>query len=175
MGAGIGLYWLSQSTSRSPFARPVKALRISSPFGRRVDPVTKEKGSYHTGVDFSAPVGVPVHAPEAGVVVRVDRDGIDKGKTNGNAVHVKAASGRVWSMLHLSRVVVSQGQQVRAGKLVGNVGNTGRSTGPHLHLSLYEGGKYVDPMRYLRGHYRIGGMEELSPDFYAHAREGAWS
>jgi len=172
---GVGALWFGSNWLRPPFARPVVAVRISSPFGHRTDPITKKKGTYHNGVDFSAVRGTPVHAPEAGVVVRVDRDDVGKGEVNGNAVHIKAASGRIWSMLHLSQVVVQRGQPVAAGQLVGRVGSTGRSTGPHLHLSLREGGQYVDPMRYLGGLYQIGWTEtEPERDYWEHARLGAW-
>lgn len=123
-------------------------LLVSSRFGPRVHPVTL-KPSFHTGVDFAIPSGTATLTPVPGLVTRLDVDGQEKGVINGNAVHLRAGKS-TWSFLHLSAF----GPQVRVGAtlppggLVGWSGNTGRSTGPHLHLSVRIGEEYVDPLQF---------------------------
>lgn len=117
---------------------------VTSPFGRRIHPVTGE-AKLHAGVDFAAELGAPVVSASGGRVARVDRDGEGRGRYNGNAVFVEDGPYR-WAYLHLSRVAVVPGQVVRPGELLGAVGSTGRSTGPHLHLALTVNGQPVDPL-----------------------------
>ncbi|HRC59270.1 MAG TPA: M23 family metallopeptidase [Kofleriaceae bacterium] len=125
---------------------------LTSPFGVRVHPVTGER-KQHNGIDLAAPTGTPLRAIEGGAVSRIDVDGVGKGKYNGNAVTITAPSGRRWTYCHLSTVAVRAGQLVQAGELLGTVGSTGISTGPHLHLALQvptpEGLVYADPLPYL--------------------------
>ena len=136
---------IRRPTTAWPFPPlPTRWLRLSSPFGWRVHPIHGDR-RHHNGIDLPAPVGTPVHAPEAGVVDRVDHDGAGRGEVNGNAVFVRSARHR-WAFLHLSRVLVAPGATVQAGQLVGHVGSTGKSTGPHLHLQVWDAqGTIVDP------------------------------
>jgi murein DD-endopeptidase MepM/ murein hydrolase activator NlpD len=123
---------------------PARWLRVLSPFGWRIHPIYGDR-RHHDGIDLPAPVGTPIYAPEAGVVDRVDHAGAGRGEVNGNAVFVKSAGHR-WAFLHLSRVLVAPGATVRAGQNVGLVGDTGRTTGPHLHLQVWDAaGHVVDP------------------------------
>lgn len=123
---------------------PAPWRRLSSPFGWRVHPVHGDR-RHHDGLDPPAPVGTPATAPEPGVVDRVDQAGVGRGEINGNAVFVRSATRR-WAFLHLSRVLVAPGARVQAGQPLGLVGSTGRSTGPHLHLQVYDAaGQLVDP------------------------------
>jgi murein DD-endopeptidase MepM/ murein hydrolase activator NlpD len=106
---------------------------ISSPFGRR-------SSGMHLGTDFAVPVGTPVRAPQDGVVTKTGSDNV-------NGIYVQINSnGTVHSLLHLSKSSVSSGEKVRQGQTVGLSGNTGRSTGPHLHWSKKVSGRPVDPM-----------------------------
>jgi len=111
---------------------PVKG-PISSPFGRRAS-------GMHLGTDFAVPIGTPVRAPQDGIVSRTGSD-------NQNGIYVEINSGRtVHLLLHLSKSKVTSGQQVKQGQVVALSGNTGHSTGPHLHWSKRIAGRPVDPM-----------------------------
>ena len=122
---------------------PPERRHISSRFGWRTDPV-RGGDQNHPGIDLPAPVGTPVFAPVDGVVARIDRDGVGRGVTNGNAVFIGSPAMR-WCFLHLSRVDVQSDQVVRRGQVIGAVGSTGKSTGPHLHFQVYRFGELVDP------------------------------
>ena len=92
------------------------------------------------------PVGAPVYAPFGGVVERVDRAGVGRGVVNGHAVFLRS-NGYLWAFLHLSAVDVSVGAWVQRGQRLGRTGQTGRATGPHLHVQVYDPtGRLVDPL-----------------------------
>jgi murein DD-endopeptidase MepM/ murein hydrolase activator NlpD len=120
-----------------PAGLPVKA-KVSSPFGYRS---SVGKGHNHNGTDFAVPVGTPVVAPADGVIVSAGNNGGGEGifviLNAGNAVH---------KFFHLSKILVSPGQRVKRGETVGLSGNTGYSTGPHLHWEKHIAGRPVDPM-----------------------------
>ncbi|MBK6580395.1 MAG: M23 family metallopeptidase [Sandaracinaceae bacterium] len=116
-----------------------------SGFGMRSDPFTKQP-EFHRGLDIPVPVGTPVYAPFAGTVERVDRDGVGRGVTNGHAVFIRS-NDYLWAFLHLSAVLAPHGTRVQKGQLIGRTGQTGRATGPHLHIQVYDpSGRFVDPM-----------------------------
>lgn len=98
----------------------------------------------HKGMDFKAPVGTPVVAPFAGVVTRENWNHA----SNGNCIEVQFSNGDVAKFLHLSENKVKAGDRVGAGDVIGLVGNTGHSFGPHLHYQVEVGGKVVDPVDY---------------------------
>lgn len=105
---------------------------------------------YHTGVDFSAPQGTPVKAVAAGTVVASDSSG-----SYGINVKIKHSDGTYSFYAHLSAKTVFPGQQVAAGRMIGNVGSTGNSSGPHLHLEIrtsasFGPGNFLDPIAWLR-------------------------
>lgn len=113
--------------------------RFSSPFGKRTHPVTGAR-KMHTGVDIAAPTGTPIRAAAGGTVSFA---GVRGGY--GNVVIVDHADGSQTYYAHQNELRVSAGQQVSAGEVVGTVGSTGMSTGPHLHFELRRGGAPVDP------------------------------
>ncbi len=116
-----------------PSGLPVKG-PVSSPFGRR-------SSGMHYGTDFAVPIGTPVVAPEDGTVWQAGWGG-----DAGNMVAIN--SGNVQhKLMHLSQVKVKPGEKVTKGQVVGLSGNTGYSTGPHLHWSKYVAGNPVDPMK----------------------------
>ena len=123
-----------------PLYPPLEELHVTSSFGPRLHPVTKIP-HHHAGVDYRCAIGTPVRAPGRGRVVRIDRDGIDKGAINGNAVFVRLLEGELElelvAYLHLSQVSVLRGDQVDAGHILGLSGASGRVSGPHLHVTLY--------------------------------------
>ena len=125
--------------------------RISSKFGPRTHPISGS-ASNHNGTDIAAPEGTPVYAAADGEVTVVKYTDIA-----GNYITVKhdaQATGEQFGTdyLHLSKVFVQKGQKVREGDVIGEVGSTGRSTGPHLHFNLQQyspSRKWVDPEGYI--------------------------
>lgn len=139
--AGLtGLDW-----GASTFAPPVSG-RLSSGFGWRN--VSVNGNRYHGGVDLAAPFGTPVTAARSGTVVRAGWWG-----TYGNVVVVDHGDGSETRYAHLSAVGVRVGEALRQGDVLGRVGSTGASTGPHLHFEVRFDGRAVDPLPYLGGQY----------------------
>ncbi|TBL78686.1 M23 family metallopeptidase [Paenibacillus thalictri] len=127
----------------TPSIWPTRSKKVTSPFGYRKDPFTA-KLSFHRGMDIAGPTGDPVYATAEGVVHTVGFD-----KFHGNHVVIDHSRGvRTWYM-HLSKTAVKTGEPVRKGQSIGQVGSTGRSTGPHLHYEVQLHGKSADPAPYL--------------------------
>lgn len=117
---------------------PVDA-RVSSDFGPRIHPVTGE-WKQHAGIDLAAPTGTPIGAAAAGTVTFA---GVRGGY--GNLVIIDHGDGTETRYAHQDTIAVRAGQQVAVGELLGTVGSTGMSTGPHLHLEVRRDGRPVDP------------------------------
>lgn len=117
--------------------------RISSSFGRRADPISG-RIAYHEGVDFACHVGNPVYATADGVVESVRRERFGYG----NSVVVDHGFGYKTRYAHLDRITVMEGDAVRRGESVGTSGNSGKSTGPHLHYEVIYRGRHVNPYNY---------------------------
>jgi len=116
--------------------------RISDPYGPRIDPVTG-KPSFHHGVDYAVPVGTPIYANQPMTVTRV---GYEPGY--GNYVYAKDANGTEYRYGHLDSANVKVGDTVNPGDKIANTGNTGKSTGAHLHYEVRTpDGKSVDPQK----------------------------
>lgn len=127
-----------------PYLPPVGPVARSSAFGWRTDPV-KGGREFHAGIDLPVRTGTAVRAPQAGRVARIDRADDGQHDANGNAVFLAIGEYR-WCFLHLSTVLVRPGQIVQRGEVIAFSGNTGKSTGPHLHLQVYDPkGQPVDP------------------------------
>ncbi len=124
------------------WAWPVDGRRTSD-YGNREHPITGEH-KFHTGLDIGAAAGTPARTPLAGTVSFAGRNG-----GYGNYVMVDHGNGIQTAYAHLSAIDVSKGQSVGARDVVGKVGSTGMSTGPHLHFEVKENGKFVDPDTYL--------------------------
>lgn len=124
------------------FMQPVSG-HMTSSFGMRYHPILHIT-RMHTGCDFGAPIGATIHAAAGGVVIHSSyMNGY------GNVVIIDHGGGISTVYGHCSRIVVSDGQTVRRGQYIANVGSTGLSTGPHLHFEVRVNGKPVNPMRYL--------------------------
>jgi len=119
-----------------PYGAPITS-RFSY---NRLHPIRKIYTA-HYGIDYGAPVGMPVHATADGVVVSAGPNG-----AAGNMVHLRHKSAYETMYLHLARVFVKAGDRVSGGKVIGTVGNTGESTGPHLDYRVKQGGSYVNPL-----------------------------
>lgn len=131
-----------QTLKRRFLRSPLKFTRISSRFGVRMHPVLRRRRQ-HNGVDYAAPTGTPIQASGDGVVVRAGRFG-------GYGLYVRLQHGRQYMTAygHLSRIAsgIRPGTRVQQGDVIGFVGSTGLSTGPHLDYSFMRNGKYVDPL-----------------------------
>lgn len=118
--------------------------RITSHFGPRNDPFTGVR-RFHNGIDIAAPMDTPINAAMAGRVVKVDVH-----PTYGRYIILSHPSGYQTWYAHLNRALVRVGATVAQGELIGRMGNTGYSTGPHLHFSVFKNGSPVDPLKFLR-------------------------
>lgn len=128
-----------------PLVRPIaEQYGTTSPFGERRNYNSGTFFSYHAGQDFGAPAGVTVTVPAAGIVALAEPL-----QVRGNAVIIDHGQGLFSGYWHLSQILVSVGQPVKAGDLLGLVGNTGLSTGAHLHWELRIYGIAVDPIQFL--------------------------
>jgi murein DD-endopeptidase MepM/ murein hydrolase activator NlpD len=117
--------------------------RLASGFGMRIHPIYKI-AKMHTGLDFTADIGTEIYATGDGVIESIES------KFSGYGQHVIINHGFGYESLyaHMSRVAVRPGQKVRRGQIIGYVGNTGTSTGPHLHYEVIKNGEKVDPSFY---------------------------
>ena len=118
---------------------------VGSGFGFRTDPITG-RGALHMGLDFPSDVGTPIVAAAGGVVVNTDNH-----PAYGNMVDIDHGSGLVTRYAHASKLLVKNGDLVKRGQSVAQVGNTGRSTGPHLHFEVLVDGVPQNPARFLAG------------------------
>lgn len=116
---------------------------MASGFGYRVDPVYKTN-KFHSGMDFTAPAGAEVYATGNGKVVFIER------AANGYGNHVIIDHGFGYQTLyaHLSSIDVRPGQQVKRGDIIGKVGNTGKSVGPHLHYEVVKNNVKINPVNF---------------------------
>ena len=126
-----------------PVSRPVGAARLSSVFGPRKDPING-RNSFHAGMDFAAPRGAAIFAAGAGEVVYSGRQ-----RGYGQLIKIRHAFGYETVYAHLNRRRVKVGDKVERGDRIGDMGNTGRSTGTHLHYEIRVNGKTVNPAKYI--------------------------
>lgn len=135
--------WALKEINGDLFLWPIRGY-ITSWYGWRRDPITSAR-SFHTGIDIGAPIGTPVHAAMEGTVVAVN---FSTGM--GNYVIIKHRSGYQTLYAHLSRTATYVGASVTTATVIGYVGNTGYSTGPHLHFTVYKNGYTINPMAVLK-------------------------
>ncbi|MEM1200712.1 MAG: M23 family metallopeptidase [Pseudomonadota bacterium] len=134
---------LAHSMKRMPLAYPMHgAFRITSGFGFRRDPFRKVR-AMHAGIDFAAPYGHPIRATAEGVVTKASWQG-----AYGRMVEIRHPHGIATRYAHLSRIKVKPGQRVKRGQQIGSLGNTGRSTGAHLHYETRVYRRAISPRRF---------------------------
>ena len=127
------------------FMYPIKATwRLSSRFGYRIDPI-KNTPSSHTGIDLACPEGTSIYAAMSGTVAYTGFSSV-----YGNYVIIKHHDGYQTLYAHMSKIIAKKNDKVSQGTVIGLVGSTGYSTGPHLHFSVYKNGKLVDPLTVLK-------------------------
>lgn len=130
--------------SNAAWTTPVSGYRISSPFGMRTHPVLKTQ-RMHNGIDMACAQGTPIYATRAGTVTTASY----QAGGAGNYVSINHLDGFSSIYMHMTNYVVSAGQTVSQGQLIGYVGSTGLSTGPHLHFGISYAGTYVNPLAYI--------------------------
>jgi len=133
------------STSRMAFVYPVMGPRMSSDFGLRKHPIKKAR-RHHDGIDLAAPVGAPIRAIADGQVMYADPHG-----GYGKYIVVRHLNGITSHYGHCDTMEVIPGHTVTAGQIIGTVGNSGASTGPHLHFEIRRDGEAQDPESFLPG------------------------
>jgi murein DD-endopeptidase MepM/ murein hydrolase activator NlpD len=146
----------SQMLASIPAIQPIanKDLKyIASGYGWRIHPIYKTE-KMHSGMDFTAPVGTPIHATGNGTVEKVEFDG----RGYGNNVIVNHGWGFESLYGHMSKISVRSGQKINRGDLIGFVGSSGASTGPHLHYEVRKGGNPVNPANFY--------YNDLTPEEY---------
>ena len=127
--------------------------RVASGFGYRIDPIYRT-GKFHAGMDFTSPVGTPITSTGDGVVELVE----SKQWGYGNCIIINHGFGYKTRYAHLSKFKVRKGQKVTRGMIIGFVGNTGKSTGPHLHYEVLKNNQAVNPANYY--------YSDLTPEQY---------
>ncbi|PSJ55001.1 M23 family metallopeptidase [Kumtagia ephedrae] len=135
---------------RLPIANPAPGRSISSTFGVRKDPFLGTP-ALHSGMDFRAPIGFPAKATASGVVTHAAWNG-----GYGRMVEIDHGNGYSTRFAHLSRIRVAEGQTVETGDVVGEVGSSGRSTGPHMHYEIRRNGEAIDPLRFIKVGKKLG-------------------
>jgi len=127
--------------------------RIASGFGYRIHPIYKTL-RMHEGIDFTAPIGTPIYATGNGTIERLKHKMTGYGKV----VMIDHGYGYETLYAHMSKVIVRPGQKIKRGEIIGYVGNTGRSTGPHLHYEVRKNSKPINPVHFF--------YQDLTPEEY---------
>ena len=134
---------LKRLAANLPLGIPLKNYELSSGFGSRVDPINHHP-ALHPGIDMEAPYGSDVYGTGAGTVIFAgSMDGY------GRVVEIDHGYGVVTRYAHLHRILVAKGENVGSHTVIGEVGSTGRSTGPHLHYEIRIGGAAIDPAQFM--------------------------
>ncbi|MGH6672415.1 MAG: peptidoglycan DD-metalloendopeptidase family protein [Xanthobacteraceae bacterium] len=148
---------LRNTLNHVPLRKPLAGqLEMTSPFGVRIDPFLHQP-SMHTGIDFHANVGDPIYATAAGKVSKAGWDG-----GYGQMVEIDHGEGLSTRYGHMSKIDVKVGERIRPGQVIGHVGSTGRSTGPHLHYETRINGEAVNPEKFLLAGDKIFGGETIA-------------
>lgn len=134
----------TQAPSSSGWIKPLKSYTITSPFGMRIHPIHKVE-RFHEGVDMAAPQGTPIYAAKSGKVTTTSY----QAGGAGYYVSINHGDGFASIYMHMTHYIVKPGQHVSTGQVIGYVGSTGGSTGPHLHFGISYNGTYVNPMSYI--------------------------
>lgn len=134
---------INNSLAHIPLGMPFTG-RITSSFGHRSNPFGGYSVETHRGMDIKGPTGAPVKSMAKGKVIFSNRKG-----GYGNCIILEHGSGFQTLYGHLSKIMVKRGQKIDIGQHIGNIGSTGRSTGPHLHYEVHQHGKRINPISFL--------------------------
>lgn len=149
----------SELIAAIPTIQPIKnkdLTRVASGFGYRIDPFTKKR-RFHYGMDFTAKRGTPVYATGNGIVKRAD----NRSSGYGRHIRIDHGFGYVSLYAHLTKYNVRRGQKVKRGDIIGYVGNTGRSAGPHLHYEILKDKRKINPLNFYYGNLSPKEFEAL--------------
>lgn len=146
------LIYRTVSTKLLPTNQPLQDGFMGSRYGQRIDPFTG-RGAMHEGIDFNAPTGTPILAAGAGMVVFSGWN-----PSYGNQIDIDHGAGLVTRYAHASKLLVKEGDIVKQGQRIAEVGSTGRSTGAHLHFEVRVNDEAQDPLNYLQAGLNIKGM-----------------
>lgn len=138
-----------------PAIQPIDSRKLRgaiSGFGYRMHPIYKIR-KMHEGLDFAAPIGTPIYATGDGIIIAA---GVERGY--GNRIMISHGYGYTTKYAHMSKFKTRRGQSVKRGDVIGFVGNTGASTGPHCHYEVIKGGKQINPINFF--------FNDLSPSEY---------
>ena len=135
---------LNASMAKLPLAVPVHYYKPTSDFGPRIDPINKRK-AFHAGLNFGAPAGTRVHATLPGRVIKAGNKG-----PYGLVVEIDHGNGFRTRYGHLKSIKVKRGEEIDFHDIIGTVGSSGRSTGPHLHYEVWYDGKVQDPSNFTK-------------------------
>jgi murein DD-endopeptidase MepM/ murein hydrolase activator NlpD len=132
-----------QSARKALMRTPINGARLSSGFGKRRHPILGYT-KFHRGIDFAAPRGTPIYAAGSGTVVNIGRNG-----AYGKYIRIRHGAGFETAYAHLSRFnrKKRRGTRVKQGEIIGFVGSTGRSTGPHLHFEILKNRRQINPLK----------------------------
>ncbi len=142
-----------------PTIQPIKnkdLTRVASGYGYRIDPFTKVR-RFHYGMDFTAKRGTPIYATGNGIIKRAD----NRSSGYGKHIRIDHGFGYVSLYAHLSKYNVRRGQKVKRGDIIGYVGNSGRSVGPHLHYEIFKDNKKINPLNFYYGNLSAKEYEAL--------------
>lgn len=147
---------------------PANCKVVTQRFG---NPSARYVSGKHTGIDIGCVMGSPIYAAHDGIVEFAGWNG-----AYGNEVRIRYNGALITSYHHMSRTAAYKGDTVSAGKVIGYIGSTGNSTGPHLHFEVRENGKAVDPMPYLSGGAMVpAGVSNADNPLVPDAIEGPWN
>ncbi|QWD19639.1 M23 family metallopeptidase [Polynucleobacter paneuropaeus] len=136
------IQWLESK----PIATPIKnTFSLSSKYGPRLDPFNL-KQSFHSGLDFQSPAGTPIYATANGIVIKSTID-----PSYGRLASINHGDGYISHYAHAQELYVREGDKVARGQLIGLIGTSGRSTGPHLHYEILKSGETIDPQEMIVG------------------------
>jgi murein DD-endopeptidase MepM/ murein hydrolase activator NlpD len=140
------IQWLESK----PITTPIKnTFSLSSEYGPRLDPFNS-KQSFHSGLDFQSPAGTPIYATANGIVIKSTID-----PSYGRLVSINHGDGYISRYAHALELYVREGDKVARGQLIGLIGVSGRSTGPHLHYEILKSGETIDPQEMIVGLKRL--------------------
>ena len=124
---------------------PLDRMHITSAFGYRIHPITGKRTKHH-GIDYRGRTGTNIYAVTDGTVIKAK----DGGGGYGKEVRIRHANGMISQYAHMSRINTRYGRRVKKGQIIGKVGTTGNSTGPHLHFGVMKNGRWVNPKTNLK-------------------------
>ena len=148
----------AQMLASIPAIQPIsneELTRMASGFGMRIDPIYKTK-KFHYGMDFAAPIGTPIYATGDGIIEKIKKS--RSKKDYGNYILINHGYDYQSFYAHLDKVIVSKGKKVKRGDLIGYVGNTGKSTAPHLHYEVRYKKQKINPINFYHS--------DLTPEEY---------